>query len=166
MSTKDYSFRQEHSIASALGWEVVSGSGARPCVPGDIISDDWLGECKTHVDSGKPIAFNYKVWLKICDEAAMKHRSPALFVDDGSQSLANTWVLCYYHTISGHELFKIAYPKATIPNISATLQYFTDLVQSAKPLLGRSYEYVIIVHKWHNDNVAIMPFDTFKEICQ
>lgn len=166
MSTKDYSCRQEHRIASALGWDVVSGSGARPCVPGDIISDDWLGECKTHVDPGKPIAFNHKVWLKICDEAAMKHRSPALFVDDGSQSLSNTWVLCYYHTISKPELFKIDYPKANSQNISAKLHYLAGLIQSAKPPLGELYEYAIIVHKWHNDNIAIMPFHTFKEICQ
>lgn len=99
-STKVHSSAQESMIAKFLGWSVVSGSGASNCHPGDLISDEWLGECKTHISPGKRIQFNFKVWSKICEEASSKFRYPVLFVDDGSQKLANTWVMFPYHLAS------------------------------------------------------------------
>lgn len=93
MSTKDYSSKQEHMIADYLGWEVVSGSGARDFNPGDIRSPSWLGECKTHmVDSSKITIYNSH-WLKIKDEAKSIFKYPALFVDNGTQTSENTWVV-------------------------------------------------------------------------
>ena len=94
MATKDYSSVQERRIADALGWEVVTGSGARPCVPGDVRSNEWLGECKTHTESGHRIVFMLDVWKKIQNEADASHRSPVIFADDGSQDLRYTWALC------------------------------------------------------------------------
>ena len=94
--TKHYSSLQENMIADYLGWEVVSGSGARDCHPGDIRSDQWLGECKTHTERGQKISFMYDFWNKICDEAVSKFKVPVLFVDDGSQSADHTWVLYPY----------------------------------------------------------------------
>ena len=94
MATKDYSSVQEQKVADALGWEVVTGSGARPVTPGDVKSDSWLGECKTHTESGQKIFFDLAVWQKVEKEADATHRSPALIVDDGSQDLSHTWVLC------------------------------------------------------------------------
>lgn len=91
--TKFFSSKQERLIASELGWEVVTGSGARDCHPGDIISDAWLGECKTHTAPGKPIKFDATVWKKISDEAQSKFKYPVLFVDDGSQTVETTWCL-------------------------------------------------------------------------
>lgn len=99
MATKDYSSKQEKSIASYLGWSVVSGSGARPCHPGDIISDDWLGECKTHISADNSIFFSSDVWKKICDEAIFQHRTPVLFTDDGSQNLKKTWCIINHFSL-------------------------------------------------------------------
>ncbi|MCM1223697.1 MAG: hypothetical protein NC548_55530 [Lachnospiraceae bacterium] len=99
MSTKDFSSKQEKMIAAYLGWSVVSGSGSRPCHPGDIIGDDWLGECKTHTSSGNSIFFSSEVWKKICDEAMFQHRNPVLFTDDGSQKLDRTWCIINSFTV-------------------------------------------------------------------
>ena len=91
-SKKDSSKLQESSIANFLGWKVVSGSGSR-FEPGDISSDNWLGECKTHVEGGHRIEFHKNVWEKIKIEAMSKFKMPVYFVDDGSQSLKHTWVM-------------------------------------------------------------------------
>ena len=93
MSTKDHSSLQESNIANYLGWRVVSGSGSRLCRPGDIISDDWLGECKTHVTSDNKLVFLMTVWNKIREEAVSQYKCPALFVDDGSKRIDKTWVM-------------------------------------------------------------------------
>ena len=93
MSTKDFSNIQEHKVAEFLGWNIISGSGSRACRPGDIYSNQWLGECKTHIDSGHKIEFKYSVWCKIADEAASKFKFPVLIVDDGSQRIDHTWCL-------------------------------------------------------------------------
>lgn len=93
MATKDYSTKQEKMIASYLGWKVVAGSGARPCHPGDIIGDEWLGECKTHEKPGQSIYFSSDVWDKIVEEANKEYRSPVLFTDDGSQKSNRTWCI-------------------------------------------------------------------------
>lgn len=98
---KECSRKQEKLIANLLDWNVVSGSGARNLYPGDIQSDEWLGECKTHTTPGHKIVFFKTVWEKIVDEAIAKHRFPALFVDDGSQAISNTWVM--YNTLPGVE---------------------------------------------------------------
>ena len=93
MNKKEFSSKQEHAIADALGWKVVSGSGARIFHLGDVTSDLWLGECKTHTSSGNPITFNRGVWDKIRVEAMSVGKYPVLFVDDGSQKLDHTWCL-------------------------------------------------------------------------
>lgn len=93
MSNKTYSDKQEKMIADYLDWKQVSGSGARPHAAGDIEGDTWLGECKTHTSSGNKILFDIKVWNKIVDEASSKFKSPAYFVDDGSQKISRTWVM-------------------------------------------------------------------------
>ena len=67
--TKFYSNIQESKIAKYLNWEVVSGSGARDFNPGDIKSDMWLGECKTHEIKQSRILFKKAVWAKISSEA-------------------------------------------------------------------------------------------------
>ena len=89
---KKVSSEQEHKIASFLGWRVVSGSGAR-FDPGDISSELWLGDCKTHVEGGHKIEFKLDVWTKISTEALSKFRMPAYFVDDGTRDLRSTWVM-------------------------------------------------------------------------
>lgn len=90
---KYYSSKQENMISKLLGWSVVSGSGSRSLHPGDIVAEEWLGECKTHETSGHRITFTYSVWKKITDEAVSKFKFPALFVDDGSQNISDTWCM-------------------------------------------------------------------------
>ena len=96
MATKKYSNKQERLIADYLGWEVVSGSGARDFNPGDIKSSQWLGECKTHVSIVDRITIKYSVWDKISTEAKSVFKFPALFIDNGSQNIDDTWVVYYY----------------------------------------------------------------------
>lgn len=93
MSTKDFSSVQEKCVADYLNWKVVTGSGSRDFHPGDIISDDWLGECKTHITRTDSIVFYRRHWDKIAKESFEINKYPALFTDDGSQSVDKTWVL-------------------------------------------------------------------------
>ena len=93
INNKLYSDRQEKLIANYLDWKQVSGSGARPLHPGDIVCDEWIGECKTHITSGHHIVFNFYVWDKLAEEAISQFKNPALFVDDGSQTIDKTFVL-------------------------------------------------------------------------
>lgn len=89
--TKYYSSIQEKMIASYLGWSVVVASGARRFHPGDIQSDSFLGECKTHTSPQKRISIYKSVWNKISTEAMSTFRKPVLFVDNGTQKIENTW---------------------------------------------------------------------------
>jgi len=116
-STKYYSSKQENMIANYLGWNVVAGSGARSTLPGDIQSDEWLGECKTHESPGHKIIFYQSVWKKLMDEATSKYKFAALFVDDGSQKIDETWVM-FYHVMPSCEYRSVGYPFAIKTNIS------------------------------------------------
>ncbi|MCM1226161.1 MAG: hypothetical protein NC320_01890 [Clostridium sp.] len=89
--TKYYSNKQEHMIADCLGWSVVAASGARRFEPGDIRSDDYLGECKTHMSEQSDIVIYKDVWRKISSEAVSVMKRPVLFVDNGTQKIKNTW---------------------------------------------------------------------------
>lgn len=93
MSTKTYSTAQEKLIANTLCWQIVPASGARNFHPGDIKSPSWLGECKTHQSEVDKIQFNRNVWDKIYSEAFTEHKSAALFVDNGTQTLVGTYVM-------------------------------------------------------------------------
>ena len=108
-STKSYSTKQEHLIADALGWKVVSASGARNFHPGDIRSSKWLGECKTHTAESSTIIFKEDTWMKLEAEADSEHLDPAYFVDNGTQSLTNTWVMFDLKRCSGDvEIFTLS----------------------------------------------------------
>lgn len=89
--TKYYSSRQEHMVADYLGWSVVSGSGARSFNPGDIRSDDFLGECKTFTKESDDVYCYNSVWSKITEEATSVMKKPVLFIDNGTQQSQNTW---------------------------------------------------------------------------
>lgn len=90
-STKAYSNKQEKMIQDYLGWKRVSASGARPFHPGDVRSDEWLSECKTHTKIVRRIDIVKKVWDKISIEATSSFKRPILFVDNGSQNIDHTW---------------------------------------------------------------------------
>ena len=167
LNTKIFSSLQENKIASALGWATVVASGARPCAPGDIISDKWLGECKTHADRVKSIFFSYDVWKKLKQEAIFSHRRPVLFTDDGSQSLANTWCVCLRSSLEDTNAYVFVPYKTYIKkNIS-----FDNLVQSSElrsakrtaPDMFKDAP-VVFTANWGTDSVCLMPFDAFQKI--
>ena len=93
MTNKQASDKQEKMIADYLGWKQVSGSGARPNHPGDILGEEWMGECKTHTTPNHKIIFKKSVWDKLCEESSSRFKFPAYFSDDGSQKYYNTWVV-------------------------------------------------------------------------
>lgn len=161
MATKDYSNRQENMIARFLGWSVVTGSGAAACHPGDIISDEWLGECKTHVEPGHKIYFSKAVWSKIKDEAAVKRRFPVLFTDDGSQKIDNTWCLlnCDQVDLDVYDLCPIT--KGINVNISFDHIKMLEIYKQHKRGKGKP---IALCANWHNESVAIVPLDTFYDM--
>lgn len=169
-ATKAFSSKQENLISYDLGWDVVSGSGARPTVPGDVISDDWLGECKTHVKPGQSILFSTEVWTKICQEALMKHRKPVLFVDDGSQKLDNTWVMCYEHSIDNRnnlivpiENFRKMRKNITFKN-EVGQKFMKDFIKGLPEDVANVYRYVVFSATWARSEVVVMTYATFKEL--
>lgn len=99
MNTKQFSTIQEKSIADALRWSTISGSGARLTSIGDVEGNNWLGECKTHMKAGSKISFSSAVWVKILDQASVKFKFPVLFVDDGSRDLKRTWCMIPWYTL-------------------------------------------------------------------
>ena len=161
MATKDFSSKQENMIANYLDWSVVAGSGAAACFPGDIISDDWLGECKTHVESGNKIFFSKSVWKKICDEASVKRRFPVLFVDDGSQRRDRTWCLfskkqldldrCVCYPIPVRKATNITFDHFEMKEVYEDYRSKTDLIP-------------VLCHTWDNDVVVIARLYEFSEI--
>ena len=93
MATKDFSSKQEKTLANYLGWDLVSGSGARDFHKGDLKCYLFLGECKTFQTLQKKIVFHKKHWDKIWEEAIQESRYPCLFTDIGTQKVEDTWVL-------------------------------------------------------------------------
>jgi hypothetical protein len=91
--TKYYSEIQEKYVANKLGWEQVVASGARDFHPGDVKSDDWIGECKTRAKFTDKIAIKRLWWDKLVSEANSMRKCPALFVDNGD--VHNLWAVSY-----------------------------------------------------------------------
>lgn len=150
---KHYSQIQESKIAKYLNWSVVSGSGARSGHPGDIKSDEWLGECKTHVRSDSDIVINFDVWNKISDEAQSQFKKPALFVDDGSQEIEHTLVL-FRPSI-------VAKFKEADLNIRSEHE-FTRPLEDFKILIRASkYRFIVINHLGRK--YVLMELPVFKE---
>lgn len=163
-SMRDYSDKQEGAIASALGWEVVAGSGAAACTPGDVIGENWLGECKTHTSEQK-IFFDFAVWEKIEKEAAAKHRCPVLFVDDGSQDVHHTWALCYAHNLNQSLLLTTDLPMKVRKNITFTDTFGRHTLRKAvQGNIFRPGQRIAFEHQWGPYKVAVLPFDAFQEI--
>lgn len=163
-ATKVYSSKQENLIAYSLGWDVVSGSGAAACWPGDVISQEWLGECKTHTSSGKNILFSLDVWNKINEEAMVKQRKPVLFVDDGSQKLSNTWVCVNELNFNLSSLLIIDSELKIRKNITFNSSKKLDHIEKVKKVALGDWAFDgCFKIKWDKYNVLVMPFEVFKE---
>jgi len=124
MSTKDYSSKQEKMISDFLGWRTVSGSGARPLHPGDVISNEFLGECKTHTEIKDDIIFKFNHWKKIQEEAVSQFKSSVLFVDDGSQTILNTW--CLFNRLPSKDFILKDIPVKHNKSIRLNKKYMKD----------------------------------------
>ena len=154
IATKDYSIKQEKLIADYLNWKCVVASGARACHPGDIKSDYWLGECKTHVTTGNRIKFMYKEWAKICEEAMSKFRFPVLFVDDGSQQIATTWCMINSKTV----------PIDIQPTVEQTVARSSLFVsEQMMDLCDHSHD-KMLKFNFNGDAVLVMRLSTFNEL--
>lgn len=158
-SAKYYGCRQETLIASYLGWDVVSGSGARDFHPGDIISDRFLGECKTHISKQDKIYFDADVWEKIQNEAMSKFRVPILFTDNGSQSIEHTWcILPKRFVISCDKLSELESSDKFVHSSKNLNLKDSALMELFSNRLEDSY----ISIEWCNQPMAIMNIKAFK----
>ncbi len=117
-ATRFYSDRQESAITEFLGWKRTPASGSRPFVKGDIVSDEYVGECKTHVSPREDIIFNLLDWTKICTEANGSIKRPVLFTDDGTQKVIHTF--CMMHSKFADGIHIIENSAMNLCSISAT----------------------------------------------
>lgn len=164
--TKYYSNRQETSIAEYLGWSVVAGSGARSFHPGDIKSEDFLGECKTHVSLTDTIYLYISVWDKICDEAVSAFRKPALFVDNGSQRINHTWCVVPKSLLPTHiHVIDIAETASKLIKYSTTrLSFKHDAMKELFSSPSEESQYLVASFKMCNQLAYLMPLTTFHDI--
>lgn len=162
-ATKVFSIKQEQSIADELGWSRVAGSGAAPCAPGDVRSDEWIAECKTHVKPGEDVIFMLNHWQKIQEEGVSTHKYPVLFVDEGSQDLDRTWVICFAHSISPDEYQPFPFPKIVKTNIKFNQQELKVDLGSREAEINYLRRAVYKL-TWDNRKVLLMPFRTFQEV--
>lgn len=167
-STKYYSTIQEKMVADCLGrdFHAVSGSGAAPCTPGDVIGPDWLIECKTHVTVLPNLIFNRNVWKKIKEEAFAKHRHPALVTDNGTQKLSETWILIRESDAPKHRLFPT---KVTDLDLRSTVNTIIDIA-TLKSTIRESkkdcqdFMFHCIRCKLDSDTCLVMQLSTFEEL--
>ena len=157
--TKFYSSKQEKLVADYNVWEVVSGSGAR-FQPGDVRSAVWLGECKTHSESDHKILFERKVWDKICREAMSQLRAPVLFVDDGSQSISQTWCMIPVSKVPVTDPAVVASPFPHPVRVNVTLSSDTALAKYKSDCIAAGVDIIC----WVTKDVAILPLEKFKQL--
>ena len=163
-NNKYFSNKQESMIADYLGWGQVTGSGARPFAPGDVNSYQWLGECKTHDTERANIVFLKRHWFKICEEAWSKSRYPVLFVDNGTQTSQNTWVMT---TLSMFDPSRTNVIEG-LRNTSTKGNSLTFDISSATALHksgSLSDKFNVFKLHWDKD-LAVMPLSTFRDFIQ
>lgn len=161
-STKFYSNIQETTIARFLGWHVTSGSGSRPYHQGDIYSENWLGECKTHVTPNDKIVIHKKVWDKIQSEAQSNFKYPVLFVDDGHQSTDHTWCVFPYIAVVLHQVSRHLVNSVHVNNSSLRLSH-SELSAEYNSCFQNNLLGVCVV-SWHGQMIAICPLSVFSEL--
>ena len=61
--TRFYSNRQEKAVAKVIGGKQTPNSGATPWAKGDVISDEWLIECKTTTSPKESFSVK-RAWLE------------------------------------------------------------------------------------------------------
>lgn len=93
-STRYYSSRQEKKVAKKLGGKQVANSGAPAFVAGDIITDQFLIECKTKTKDCSSFTIKEDWLLKNEEEAfAMGKNNSALCFDFGPSANKRYYVI-------------------------------------------------------------------------
>ena len=92
--TRYYSKQQEKKVAKAVGGKRQPNSGATPFYKGDIVTQDWLIECKTKTADCKSFTIKEDWLLKNEEEAfAMGGKYPALCFDFGPSANKRYYVI-------------------------------------------------------------------------
>lgn len=155
--TKYYSSKQEKMIAEYLGWKQVSASGARRFNPGDIISDRFLCECKTHENFVDRIEIPKATWEKISSEAFSVFRIPVLFIDNGTQKAENTWF------VTPKKFFELKnYAKVNVQTSVTSAKIAINYDYLSK-IFNCKYMYAEITI--NNDLLLLSKLEFFKCIC-
>ena len=163
-NNKYYSNRQESMVADYLEWKQVSGSGSRPFTPGDLTSDHWLGECKTHDTIKDKVVFHKSHWFKICEEAYAKCKIPILFVDTGTQQAKDTWVM--FPSVKIHpEVVNIIDGLKNTSTKGNTLTF--DPIDARSLYRQGSLDGKVNIFKlFWDQELAVMPLSVFRDFLQ
>lgn len=162
--TKYYSNKQETVVANYLGWKRVAASGARPFNKGDIVSEQWLCECKTRTARADDYKILFSVWRKIEREAMSCMKRPVLIIDNGTQSISNQCaVISMMFYDSPYKLLSYDMIKGNELSIRQNMKSF---VFSHNVLLNMRKEQYCIRVKVNDVDVVIMPIEFFKEMIE
>ena len=154
--TKHYSDKQETIVAEYLGWKRVSASGARPFNKGDIVSDSWLCECKTHTAHVDSIKILKSVWSKLKSESMSCKKRPILILDDGTQNLTSQVAVLESKFFNG-TFFVIDATKDHGFNFNTASITFPSII------CGRmKREKIIFSVDVDGDELLVMPIEFFK----
>lgn len=160
--TKHYSNKQESAVADYLGWKRVSASGARPFNKGDIISDSWLCECKTHTTKVNTYKVMFSVWRKLVSEATSCMKRPVLIIDNGTQKIEDQCA------VVGINFYSANYPALFIYSKSERGHMFRQNVNSfsfTHQLLSIMQKDKFCTHVNAGDiDIILLPIEFFKEM--
>lgn len=94
MNTRDSSKKQERKVAKAINGKVQKNSGATPFAKGDVVTTDWLIECKTKIKDCSSFTIKEDWLLKNEEEAfAMGKSNSALCFDFGESANKRYYVI-------------------------------------------------------------------------
>jgi hypothetical protein len=133
-------------IASYLGWKTVVASGARDFHPGDIKTEEYLGECKTHMKPTDIITFKFDVWKKIQSEAVSVFKKPVLIADNGTQTADGPWCVISKRLTHCEHLKPVSVEGLKVGKNSLT------------------FNHSVINKQLHGDNVSIVDFPNNEKV--
>lgn len=94
LSTRYYSKQQEKRVAKSVGGNRTANSGATAFQKGDVITKDWLIECKTKTKDCNSFTIKEEWLLKNAEEAfAMGKNNSALCFDFGPNANKRYYVI-------------------------------------------------------------------------
>lgn len=95
--TRYYSKQQEKKVAKYVGGKRQPNSGATPFYKGDVITDEFLIECKTKTTDCKSFTIKEDWLLKNEEEAFAMGRESALCFDFGPSANKRYYVISERH---------------------------------------------------------------------